>query len=183
MKTLIKLPSLIAVLGIAVGLPPRLAARQADFAIRSGVPASEGELTPDVRAIVSHGDALTGARRYASAEQEYRRAAALVRRQGHVPSFTMWHLACALYYEGNPQGAAVVLDQLMTEAQRAGDLEVEVLALFNSAWLSGQSGNGRLAATKLDGVRRLLRSPFMPVSIRDQLSARLEEPGEVAVER
>jgi hypothetical protein len=190
MNTLSKLPSLIAVLALAVGLPPHLSARQsgsavapvADFAIRSGVPASDSELTPEVRAIVSRGDALTGARRYAAAEQEYRHAAEIVRRQGHLPSFTLWHLACALYYEGNPQGAAAVLDQLTADAQHSGDLAVEVLALFNSAWLNGQGGNGRVAGTKLESVRQLLRSPYMPASIRDQLSTRIGEPSAVAVQ-
>ncbi|HTH64485.1 MAG TPA: hypothetical protein VL563_07360 [Gemmatimonadales bacterium] len=191
MKTLSTLASIIAVLGIAAVLPPHLSARQsgsavtpaADFAIRSGVPASDSELTPEVRAIVTRGDALTGARRYAAAEQEYRRAALIVRRQGHLPSFTLWHLACALYYEGNPQGAAAALDQLTTEAQHSGDLAVEVLAMFNSAWLNGQSGNGRVAATKLERVRLLLRSPYLPAAIRDQLSARLGEPSVVAVKK
>jgi hypothetical protein len=191
MNTLTKLPSLIALLGLVVGLPPHLSARQsgsagvpvADFAIRSGVPASDSELTPQVQVIVSRGDALTGARRYTAAEQEYRSAAEIVRRQGHLPSLTLWHLACALYYEGNPQGAAAVLDQLTAEAQHSGDLAVEALAMFNSAWLSGQSGNGRVAATKLESVRKLLHSPYMPSSIRDQLSARLGEPSVVAVER
>jgi hypothetical protein len=191
MNTLSKLPGLIAVLGLAAALPPHLSAKQsgsavapvADFAIRSGVPASDSELTPQVLAIVARGDVLTGARRYAAAEQEYRHASEIVRQQGHLPSFTLWHLACALYYEGNPQGAAAVLDQLTAEAQHSGDLAVEVLAMFNSAWLNGQSGNGRVAATKLEGVRQLLRSPYMPASIRDQLSSRIGEPSAVAVER
>jgi ATP/maltotriose-dependent transcriptional regulator MalT len=191
MNTLSKLPGVIAVLGLAAGLPPHLSAKQsgaavapvADFAIRSGVPASDSELTPAVRAIVARGDALTGDRRYAAAEQEYRHASEIVRRQGHLPSFTLWHLACALYYEGNPQGAAAVLDQLTAEAQHSGDLAVEVLAMFNSAWLNGQSGNGRVAATKLESVRQLLRSPYMPAAIRDQLSTRIGEPDAVAVKR
>lgn len=191
MKTRMKVPSLIAALGIAVGLQPPLATGQSgsattaggDFAIRAGVPASAGELTPEVQAIVSRGDAFTAAQHYASAEQEYRRAAGLVRRQGHFPSYTSWHLACALYYEGNLTGAAAVLDQLANEARGSGDLVVEVLAMYNSAWLSGQSGNGRLAATKLENVRQLLSSPYMPASIRDQLATRLSIPNEVAVER
>jgi hypothetical protein len=191
MKTLCKLPSLIAALGIAAGLPPHLSARESGsattlpvgFATRSGVPASDGELTPVVWTIVARGDALTGARLYAAAEREYRLAAEIVRQQGHLPSFTLWHLACTLYYEGNPQGAAAVLDELSTEAQRSGDLAVEALAMFNSAWLNGQSGAGRVAATKLEGVRRLLHSPYMPASVRDELNARLREPGVVAVQR
>lgn len=171
--------TLVAVLVVAALFAPRLAAKQMNW----GIPASDGELTPEVRAIVAHGDALTGARRYAAAEQEYRRAAAIVRRQGHLPSFTLWHLACAFYYEGNPRSAAAVLDQLIGEAQRSGELAVEALALYNSAWLSGRSGDGRVAAAKLDGVRTLLHSPYMPASIREQLGTRLAEPSTVAVER
>lgn len=189
MKSQSVLPKVIAVLGgIAVVLPAALSARQsggvgmpvADIAIRSGLPASDSELTPRVQAIVDHGDALTGARHYTAAEREYHRAAAIVRGQGHLPSYTLWHLACALYYEGDPEGAAAVLDQLTSEAQRYGDIAVQAVALFNSAWLSGQGGNGRVAAAKLDGVRKLLRSPYMPRSIHDQLSARLAEPSRVA---
>ena len=187
--------SKIAVLGLLTGLlPGSRAATQSRsplaanpsvpaVVIRNGIAASDSELTPQVAGIVAHGDALTGARRYAAAEQEYRRAAEIVRRQGHIPSFTLWHLACALYYEGNPQRAAAVLDELSADAQQSGDLAVEALAMFNSAWLSGQAGSGRVAAAKLDGVRKLLRSPYMPASIRDQLSARLDEPSAVAVER
>ena len=189
MSTLHTLPRIIAVLGsIAALLPSQLSARQSggavtpvpDFTIRSGVPASDSELTPVVRAIVANGDALTGARRYTAAQQEYRRAAAIVGKQGHLPSYTMWHLACSLYYEGNPDGAAAVLDHLATEAQRSGDIVVEVLAMYNSAWLSGQAGSGQAATVKIDGVQRLLHSPYMPASIRDQLSARLEAPNAVA---
>jgi hypothetical protein len=190
MKTLInKLPSIVAVLGIAAGLAPRLSAKQSvppiavTFTIRSGVPASDSELTPEVRALVTRGDAFTGARRYAAAEREYRHAAAIARQQGHLPSFTLWHLACAFYYEGELQRAAAVLDQLTTEAEQSGDLAVEALALYNSAWLNGRSGSGTQAATRVEHVRTLLRSRYMPTALRDMLTARLAEPIEVAAER
>jgi hypothetical protein len=190
MKTLIKkLPSIVAVLGMTAGLAPRLSARQTvppiavTFMIRSGVPASDSELTPEVRALVTRGDGFTGARRYTAAEREYRHAAAIARQQGHLPSYTLWHLACALYYKGELQRAATVLDQLTTEAEQSGDLAVEVLALFNSAWLNGRSGSGTQAATRVERVRSLLQSPYMPSALRDQLTARLAEPIEVAAER
>jgi HEAT repeat protein len=188
MKTLSKkLPSLVAVLGIAAGLAPRLSARQsvppivATYTIRSGVPASDSELTPEVRALVTRGDAFTGARRYAAAEREYRHAAEIVRQQGHLPSYTLWHLACALYYEGELQRAATILEQLTSEAEQSGDIAVEALALYNSAWLNGRSGSGRLGGTKLERVRNLLRSPYMPSAVRNQLDAMLAQPGDVAV--
>ena len=190
MKTLINtLPSIIAVLAIAAGVPSRLTATQSvpttvgTFTTRSGIPTSDGELTPEVQKLVTRGDAFTGARRYAAAEREYRQAAEIARRQGHLPSLTLWHLACALYYEGELQRAASVLDQLTTEAERSGDVAVEALALFNSAWLNGESGGGTQAATKVEHVRSLLRSPYMPSALRALLTARLAEPTEVAAER
>lgn len=190
MKRLItQLSSFVVALGMTAGLAPRLSARQSvppialTFTIRSGVPASDSELTTEVRALVTRGDALTGARRYSAAEREYRRATVIARQQGHLPSYTLWHLACALYYKGELQRAATVLDQLTTEAERSGDLAVEALALFNSAWLNGRSGSGTQAATRVARVRTLLRSPYMPSELRDMLVAKLAEPIDVAAER
>jgi hypothetical protein len=172
---------------MVAGVAPRLSARQSvppivgTYTIRSGVPASDSELTPEVQALVTRGDAFTGARRYSAAEREYRHAAAIARQQGHLPSYTLWHLACAFYYEGALQRAATVLEQLTTEAEQSGDIAVEALALYNSAWLNGRSGSGRLAGTKLERVRNLLRSPYMPSAVRNQLDAMLAQPGDVAV--
>ena len=151
--------------------------------IRPGIPASDSELTAAVRPVVVRGDALTGMRRFAAAEREYRNAAAIVRREGHLPSFTLWHLASAYYYEGNPQRAAVVLEQLAAEAAQRGDLAVQALALFNAAWLNGEGGRGRTAATEIADLSRLLRSPYMPVTVRDHLNARLNPPSAVAIDR
>ena len=151
--------------------------------IRAGIPASDSELTAAVRPVVVRGDALTGMRRFAAAEREYRNAAEIARREGHLPSFTLWHLASAYYYEGNPQRAAVVLEQLAAEAAQRGELAVQALALFNAAWLNGEGGRGRTAATEIVDLSRLLRSPYMPVTVRDHLNARLNPPSAVAVDR
>ena len=151
--------------------------------IRPGIPASDSELTAAVRPVVVRGDALTGMRRFAAAEREYRNAAAIVRREGHLPSFTLWHLASAYYYQGDPQRAAAVLEQLSAEAAQRGELAVQALALFNAAWLNGESGRGRVAATELADLNRLLRSPYMPDAVRDHLTARLAPSGAVAVTR
>jgi hypothetical protein len=150
--------------------------------IRPGIPASDSELTAAVRPVVVRGDALTGMRRFTAAEREYRNAAEIVRREGHLPSFTLWHLASAYYYEGNPQRAAVVLEQLAAEAAQCGDLAVQALALFNAAWLNGEGGRGRTAATEIADLSKLLRSPYMPVAVRDHLTARLNPPSAVAVD-
>jgi hypothetical protein len=151
--------------------------------IRPGIPASDSELTPLVQARVMRGDALTGMRRFTAAVLEYRGAAEIARREGHLPSFTLWHLASAYYYQGDPQRAAAVLEQLSAEAARRGDLAVQALALFNAAWLNGEGGRGRVAASELADLNRLLRSPCMPNAVREHLTGRLTPSGAVAVTR
>ncbi|HMA43744.1 MAG TPA: hypothetical protein VKO86_07000 [Gemmatimonadales bacterium] len=188
--TILHLPIAVACLGFATApllaqtsaLPSATPVSGRSALIRPGIPASDSELTAAVRPVVARGDALTGMRRFTAAEREYRSAAEIVRREGHLPSFTLWHLASAYYYEGNPQGAAVVLEQLAAEAARCGDLAVQALALFNAAWLNGEGGRGRTAATQIADLSKLLRSPYMPVAVRDHLTARLNPPSAVAVD-
>lgn len=114
---------------------------------------------------VSRGDLLVGMRRHAAAQSEFRQAAEIVRRQGRLPSFTLWHLACAYYYQGDPRGAAAVMEQLAAEAAR-----------------NGEGGRGRSAATQVADLAVLLRSPYMPAPVREHLNARMNPPGAVAIE-
>lgn len=191
MKTrILHFPIAAACVGLTAGLlAPQLSAQSAipvserSAVIRPGIPASDGELSTLVQARVAHGDELTGMRRFTAAQHEYRVAAQLARQQGHLPSFTLWHLASAYYYAGDRQHAAAVLEQLAGEAARFGDVAVEALALFNAAWLNGEDGRGRTAATQVSELTLLLRSPYMPLSVRDHLTARLNPPSAVAVER
>ena len=150
--------------------------------IRPGIPASEGELTISVQRHVTRGDSLTAQRRYAEAQREFRTAAGIARREGHLGSLSLWHLACAYYYQGDKAGAVGALDELRDEAMRFGDLRVEALAQFNAAWLEGQAGRYEQAQSRVNELQRLLRSPYMPIAIRDHLTARLNTPGEIAVQ-
>lgn len=182
----------VASLGLTTGLlPPRLHGLQsgapievpspviATSVIRPGIPASDGELTAVVQPLISRGDMLTGMQRFTEAQREYRQAAAIARQQGHLPSFTLWHLAGCYYYQGDSRRAADVMKQLADEAATSGDLAVEALALFNSAWLNGQGGRGEVAAAQLADLTRLLRSPYMPIALREHLTAKLDFPGTV----
>jgi len=94
----------------------------------------------------------------------------------------MWLLANAYYNEGNTVRAAAVMDQLTNEAGRVGDLPVQALALFNAAWLNGQVGRTPEATARVTRLERLLRSPYMPIAIRDHLTGRLNSPSEVATQ-
>ncbi|TMQ62452.1 MAG: hypothetical protein E6K77_07355 [Candidatus Eisenbacteria bacterium] len=143
---------------------------------RPGIDSSPGELSLEVRSYVTRGDALITMQRYAAGQQQYRQAIATTRLQGHLPSFTSWRLASAYYYEGRPERAARVLDELAAEAGGFGDLAVQSRALFNAAWLHGEAGQSADAELRIARLKKLLDSPYMPVAVRDDLVGRLAMP-------
>jgi hypothetical protein len=164
---------------------PSLSAMQsvdepASPAIRAGIPESDSEMSPDVQRQVARGDLLRSQLRFADAAIEYRRAADIARREGHLASGTTWMLANAHYNAGNLVSAATALDQLASEASRVGDLAVEALAVFNSAWLNGKAGRKTETAARVTRLETLLRSRYMPVAIRDHLNSWLKTSKELA---
>src|SRR3989442_5083956 len=61
----------------------------------SGIPASEGELTPAVRARIERGDGRNGSVNFAQAAEQYVAAADIARQERHLPSLPMLLLADA----------------------------------------------------------------------------------------
>jgi hypothetical protein len=155
-------------------------AEPASVVARSGIQESEGELSTDVLRHLDRGDELSSRLNFAAAAREYRLAADIARREGHLPSWTTWKLANAHYNDDNLVGAATALDQLADEAARVGDLPVEALALFNSAWLHSKAGRNNAAVARVTRLKGLLRSRYMPIAIREQLTGRLDQPSEIA---
>ena len=151
--------------------------------LRPGIPASTGEMSPAVSALVARGDSLTGLQRYTQAVQQYRQAARVARGEGHLPSLTLWHLASAHFYAGDPKTAARVLDELRVEAAEFGDLAVEAVALYDAAWLDGKAGRGREAGVKVASLEKLLRSPYMPTDVQAFLAGRISAGRQLAVKQ
>jgi hypothetical protein len=149
---------------------------------RSSIQESEGELSDKVRIHVERGDLLGSQLKFAAAARAYQRAADIARREGHLPSWTTWKLANARFNDDNLLGAAAGLDQLADEAALVGDLPVEALALFNSAWLNGKAGRKTEMAARVARLKGLLRSRYMPIAIRDHLMGWLTLPSEVATQ-
>jgi hypothetical protein len=178
--------SVLAVATILVA--PSLSATQANAqfvipAVRSGIQESAGELSPEVQWYVGRGDELTSRLNYRAAARDYGKAADVARRAGHLPSGTSWMQATALYNDGNLVGAAATLDGLANEAALVGDLEVEALAIYYSAWLNGKAGRGDEATVRITRLEGLLGSRYMPVAIRDRVGDWLKTSREVAVGR
>lgn len=159
---------------------PAQAGHEGNPEIPPGIPVSDHEMSVNVLREVRRGDALRAGLRFAEAQQAYALAVEAARREGHLPSRSMWLLANAYYNDGNTVRAAAVMDQLTNEAARVGDLPVQALALFNAAWLNGQAGRARETTSRITRLERLLRSPYMPIAVRDHLSGRLKPPSDLA---
>ncbi len=87
--------TLLAVVTLVV--PPNLSAKQLSAepgspVVRAGIAESDSELTPGVKVHVQRGDLLRSELRFADAAVEYRRAADVARREGHLSSGTTWML-------------------------------------------------------------------------------------------
>ena len=150
-------------------------------AVRSGIPESAGELSTDVRLHIDRGDALSNQLRFSAAAVEYRRAAEIAKREGHLASWTTWKLASAYFNDDNLLPAAAALDQLANEAAYVGDLPVEALALYHSAWLNSKAGRRGETRTRVARLEGLLKSPYMPTDIRMHLSSLLRTSREMAL--
>jgi hypothetical protein len=161
---------------------PSLSATQSRIqSVIPGIQESTGELTPAVERYVGRGDEFSSQLRYDAAVREYSRAADIARHEGHLASGTTWKLASAHFYNGNPLQASAVLDRLADDAALVGDLEVEALSIYYSAWLNGKAGRKAEAATRVARLEGLLQSKYMPVALRDRLSDWLKTSKEVAV--
>jgi len=174
--------------GATILVAPSLSATQSNAqfvspAVHSGIQESAGELSADVQVYLGRGDESSGRLNYGAAGRDYRRAADVARREGHLSSATSWRLATALYNDGDLIGAALALDGLANEAALVGDLEVEALSIYYSAWLNAKAGRKVETAVRVARLEGLLGSRYMPVGIRDRLGDWLKTSREVAVRR
>jgi hypothetical protein len=169
--------SFLAVATILVA--PNLSATQSNAAIQE----SAGEISPEVQLYVGRADESLSRLNYGAAARDYRKAADVARGEGHLPSATSWMLATALYNGGDLVGAATVLDGLANESALVGDLEVEALSIYYSAWLNAKAGRQAETEVRVARLEGLLGSRYMPVAIRDLLVDRLKTSREIAVRR
>ena len=147
--------------------------------VASGIPPSDGELTPAVQSYITRAGVAWGDKAVAL----YREAAKTARRQGHLPSLSMWRLANQYFANGDVVGGAGVLDDLANEAAERGDIGVEALAIHYSAWLFGKAGRGPEFEKRMTRLLNLLDSPYLPVAVRDAINESLNASNQVAGKR
>lgn len=143
--------------------------------VASGIPPSDGELTPAVQAFITRAATAGGA----ESEALYRQAAKTARRQGHLPSLSLWRLASHYFAYGDAVRAGRVLDGLANEAAERGDVGVQALAIHYSAWLYGKAGRPEFE-NRMTKLQKLMQSPYLPVAVRDAINASLNGSNQVA---
>lgn len=147
--------------------------------VASGIPPSDGELTPAVQSYITRASVAWGDKAVAL----YREAAKTARRQGHLPSLSMWRVANQHFADGDAVRAGRVLDDLADEAAERGDLGVQALAIHYSAWLYGKAGRGPEFEKRMTKLLNLLDSPYLPVAVRDAINESLNASNQIAGSR
>ncbi|HEY8485144.1 MAG TPA: hypothetical protein VIL13_11065 [Longimicrobiales bacterium] len=161
----------VGVAELGSGLPAPALWTPEEVAAR--VSAKPGETPEAVRARLAAGDAHVAERRWAAAREEYLAAAGLLRADGTFAGPALRRLANSYYFQGRHLEAAAVLDTLAAEAALFGELSAEAEALFGAALLYNRSGRPAEARERVIRLQRLLTSPFLPETLKDQLVPRL----------
>lgn len=166
---------------LAVGLVAAAVAGSPAVAGAQGMPrfelwAPSPDLRADVLMHIQHGDKLITERKYTAARREYGLAADLIRGDGEFPTDALRRIAVSYYFEGKYQNAVSALDELAREAARSGDLATQAWALADAAWVLAAdcrrrhlSGAKMVLRQRVEALRELLRSPYLPDGIRDEI--------------
>ena len=128
------------------------------------------------QAMIEKGNEMFGEQNYAAARTEYEAAAELILADGDFPNTAMYRIAASYYHEGKPMTAAHHLDELAKEAAEYGDIVTQAWALADAAWIWGVRGAKIDMDSRVEAVKKLLKSPYMPADVKTEImSKRLGE--------
>jgi len=145
---------LVAVASLAAATPLRV------------VPVQAGDLPAVLLAVnrfrIEIGDILAANARFDAARRVYGNAANVARADGRLPVEELRRIANAYYFEGEFESARATLLELAEEAASAGDVEAQVWAIADAAWLASLSGAEQEFERHLERVERLLDAHYVP---------------------
>jgi len=127
---------------------------------------------PEAQALIDQGNELLGNQDYSAARAEYEAAVELIRADGDFPNTALYRIAASYWHEGKPQTAAKHLDELAEEAALFGDLVSQVWALADAAWIHGQVGHKIDMDVRVERVKRLLKSAYLPEAVRNEVTTK-----------
>lgn len=131
---------------------------------------------PDQDAACMHlhrAEAHLRANRQRAAGRELARAVRARRAADQYAGEELWRLAAFRFQTGQTRKALRTLDELAAEAQRSGDIDRHAIALTEAVILYADLKDHPAAAVRLDRLRRLLDSPYLPVATHDVIRQRL----------
>lgn len=127
---------------------------------------------PAAQALLSEGDEFLGNSRYAAARAKYEEAAEVIRTEAEFAGVALYRIAASFYYEGKPMTSTSRLDDLAEEAAEWGDVVTYAWALADAAWIFGQQGKEIDMDTRLESLKRLLTSPYLPKETREEIASK-----------
>jgi hypothetical protein len=135
----------------------------------AAVVSSAAHVSPEVQPYLDQGDALAAEGRYGAARREYRAAAELMRAEDKLPSRAIRRIANTYYFQDRYQTAGKLLLELADEAASYGDVRCQAWALADAAWVAGIAGDKIDVERRLVRLERLLASPYLPVTTREEI--------------
>lgn len=151
---------------------PTGAQSSAGFAATRATPAAIGG--PSTGASVSEARQLAENGRLREARGVYKSVIDAKTAAGDYAGEALYGLANIEYALNNPRAAASVLDNLANEASRFGDPEMRLRALFESATLYRDLGEGAKVVERLPQIQTLLKSPVISEQTRLDISGRIK---------
>lgn len=145
---------LAAVASLAAGAPLRL----------TPVPPADisAALTAVDRYRIELGDILTANGQFDAARRVYSNAVNVARADGRLPIEELRRIANAYYFESEFERARATLLELAEEAASAGNVEAQVWAIADAAWLASLSGADQEFDRHVERVERLLDIHYVP---------------------
>jgi hypothetical protein len=126
----------------------------------------------EAQALIDRGNELLGQMDFRAARQEFEAAVELIRADDDFPNTALYRIAASYWHEGKPKTAAARLDDLADEAAEYGDIVSQVWAIADAAWIHGKVGAKIDMDVRVLRVRRLLKSPYLPPAVRDEVTSK-----------
>jgi hypothetical protein len=135
--------------------------------------AASGLSSMTIDYLMKQGDRFAMRGEYEAARAEYGVVAELLIDEGRVPVDALRRIATSYYFEGDYESGAATLDRLADEAESAGDLRTQALALADAAYMARLTGSRAEELRRREQLALLLGSPSLPDGVREQIRSRV----------
>ena len=129
----------------------------------------------DLAAVLAQAERFAVAGRGGDARRLYREAIEEQVAAGESASRTHWLIATTFFAEGRDLAAARALDEAAQSAAEFGDPEMELRATFEAAVLYAAQRMPEQVSSRVERVRRLLKSPAVGPEVRTGIERRMAQ--------